>query len=82
MNLRLDTLCITGLLHVRYDGDDDDDGDVGMRALTLVSGFCSLHGAGELGFMVRRRCTGSKINALSERPAPVHDRCLRDIAYC
>lgn len=42
---------------------DGDDGDVGMRTLTLVRAFV-LHGT-ELGFMVRRRCSGSKINALS-----------------
>lgn len=54
---------VTRLLHVRYDGDDD--GDVGMRALTLVRGLLFSTELGER-FMVRRRCTGSKINALSE----------------
>jgi len=50
--------CYTG-----YTFDSDDDGDVGMRTLTLVRAFV-LHGT-ELSFMVRRRCSGSKINALS-----------------
>lgn len=43
MNLRLNRPCYTGPLYDHYDGNDSDDGYVGMRTLTLVRSFV-LHG--------------------------------------
>lgn len=66
---------LRGLLHVPYDGDDD--GDVGMRTLTLVRAFVlhgawsSLHGPPAVQRIEDKRALGGAV-------APVHDR-LRNI---